>query len=384
MESIFDIIRIPIAWILKLCHSICPNYMVALLLFALVMQILLLPFAIKQQKNSVKQAKLAPKLAAISKKYAGRTDRATQQKMQQEQMDLYQRENYNMMGGCLPLLIQMPILFALYRVITQPLRYLCGLSTASVNTILTKLSELGVDTTAGYPQITAINKLRDMGAAEAASITEGIENFNFDSLPVFKMFGDKIDLAIAPKDGGWWMLLIPIVTIVALIISQMITKKFTYQPPNAGDANNNLVMKVFMYAGMPLLSGWIAYQYAAALGIYWIFRNLLSLVQQIVLSKAIPIPHFTEEDYKAAEKEMYGSSRAKKNARALDPNRERPRSLHHIDDDDDDTYDDGGRVTRYDDEDDDTSASVPKSVPSSAVEAPIKDDKNKTYKKKKK
>ena len=120
-SSVLDILRIPIAYILQFCYWVGHNYMFALLLFALIMQIILLPFAIKQQKNSIRQAKLAPKTAAIRKKYAGRDDKATQQKIQQETMDLYQRENFNPMGGCLPMLIQFPILFALFRVITQPL-----------------------------------------------------------------------------------------------------------------------------------------------------------------------------------------------------------------------------------------------------------------------
>ena len=74
--------------ILQFLDKITGNYMIALALFALIIQILMLPLAIKQQKNSIKQASLAPKVAALRKKYAGRTDKATQQKLQQETMDL--------------------------------------------------------------------------------------------------------------------------------------------------------------------------------------------------------------------------------------------------------------------------------------------------------
>ena len=77
-----DFIAVPLGWIIKVCYSLVDNYFLALLLFAIVMQILLLYFSIKQQKNSVQQAKLAPKTAAIRKKYAGRNDAQTQQKMQ--------------------------------------------------------------------------------------------------------------------------------------------------------------------------------------------------------------------------------------------------------------------------------------------------------------
>ena len=83
MSGLFDIISIPLGYILKFCYNLTNNYLLSLLLFALVMQIILCPFSIKQQKNSIKQARLAPKVAALRKKYAGRNDRATQQKMQE-------------------------------------------------------------------------------------------------------------------------------------------------------------------------------------------------------------------------------------------------------------------------------------------------------------
>ena len=335
MNGIADIIRVPIGWILQMCYKLTDNYMVALLLFALVMQIVLLPFAIKQQKNSIKQATLAPKIAALRKKYQGRNDQATQQKIQQETMDLYQRENYNPMGGCLPMLIQLPILFALFRVITQPLRYLCGVPQASVDALLQKANLVDaagkvVEQGVLYPQITLIQRLRDMGEAAATSFAEGVENFSYAALPNFTFFGGKIDLSLAPKDAGiWsWMMLIPVITVAAMIISQMITKKFTYQAPETQEAQNNMSMKIMMY-GMPFLSGYFAYLYAAAIGIYWIFRNILSFLQQMLLAKLMPIPRFTEEDYKAAEKELLGSKVKKKSNEPRDPNRPKVRSLHH-------------------------------------------------------
>ena len=81
MESIFDILYIPMGFLIRLAYSLTNNYVAAICLFALVMEILLCPIQIKQQKNSIKQAKLAPRVMAIRKKYAGRNDQATQQKM---------------------------------------------------------------------------------------------------------------------------------------------------------------------------------------------------------------------------------------------------------------------------------------------------------------
>ena len=121
-----DFIAIPLGWIIKVCYSLVDNYFLALLLFAIVMQILLLYFSIKQQKNNVQQAKLAPKTAAIRKKYAGRNDAQTQQKMQEELQAMYQKENFSPFGGCLPMLIQLPIILALYQIVIDPLHYVLG------------------------------------------------------------------------------------------------------------------------------------------------------------------------------------------------------------------------------------------------------------------
>ena len=435
IEGITDIIRVPIAFILRICHDFlnwigAGNYLFALLLFALVMQILLVPFGIKQQKNSIRQAKLAPKVAAIRNKYKGRTDKATQQKIQEETMALYQKEHFNPMSGCLPLLIQMPILFALFRVITMPMRYLASVSTEAISKMINLVNGLaakgvtGIETitsTDAYAQIKLVSNLRVLGENASTGIAKaaGVTDFDFSRIPNFKMFGGAIDLSESPaavvaRDGFWtWMLIIPVITVIALFFSQLLTKKFTYQDPTQEAAQKGCSMKVMMYA-LPFLSGYFAYMYAAAIGIYWIFRNLLSLVQQIILSKAMPLPVFTEEDYKEAEREMYKNQTKKRVKGERDPNRPKVRSLHHIDDDDDEEYVSSGSPTKYDDDEDDEAPvkeleaasvsdgedkaeKVEKAEPEDKkddgekvtklngviVEAPIKDDKGTKYKKKK-
>ena len=102
---------------LSFFNSITGSYALALLFYALVFKIVLLPFNIKQQKNQVKSAKLTPKIEIIKAKYKGRKDPQTMQKMQQEIMELQQKEGASPLSGCLPLLIQLPIIMLLYTVI---------------------------------------------------------------------------------------------------------------------------------------------------------------------------------------------------------------------------------------------------------------------------
>ena len=109
------------------------SYAIALLFYALIFKVLFLPFAIKQQKNQIAMAKLAPKMQLIRAKYRGRVDRVSQQKMQQEMMELQQKEGYSPLSGCLPLLIQLPLIIFLYNVIRKPLSFFFMLCLFSKN-----------------------------------------------------------------------------------------------------------------------------------------------------------------------------------------------------------------------------------------------------------
>ncbi|MBO5110843.1 MAG: membrane protein insertase YidC [Clostridia bacterium] len=329
MEGISDILRVPLGYIMRLCYMLTQNYLFALLLFALVMQLVLLPLGIRQQKNMVRQAALRPKEMAIRKRYAGRTDKVTQQKMNEEVMKLYQDERFNPMGGCLPLLIQMPILFALYQVITRPIRYLCGMSSATVEALKNKAIELGVNFEGvRMPEIDLAKAIRDLGI-ENFSAVEGAEKLTERLVPSMTLFGG-FDMSLIPTFASI-LVLVPILNLVITFLSSRLSRKFTYNPAQDAQAQANPSMKIMEWT-MPLMSFYIAFQVPAAIGIYWIFRSILQFIQTIILSKTFPYPKFTEEDFKRAEKEMKQNN---KNYKKIS-NVAVPHSLHHIDDDDDD------------------------------------------------
>ncbi|MBQ7940231.1 MAG: membrane protein insertase YidC [Clostridia bacterium] len=319
-----DIIAIPLGWIIKVCYSLVNNYFVALLLFALVMQIILLPFSIKQQKNSVQQAKLAPKTAAIRKKYAGRNDAQTQQKMQQEIQEMYQKEKFSPFGGCLPLLIQMPILLALYNVVMNPLRYITGISMDTINQIQTHMTDdLGIVLNPRGLYIDILNHVRE----DLPYYVEKFADLADKTLPDMTFIGTDLSqiptFTFQPFD---WLMLVPILTFVFMLLTQKITRMFTYQSPETIEAQKSPSMKIMNWS-MPLLSVWIAFSVPAAIGLYWIFRNIISCIQQIILANVIPAPRFTEEDYKRAEKEMKVPAKPRREISKVPP-----KSLHHIDD----------------------------------------------------
>ncbi len=305
-----------IGWMYE--HLCFQNYMFTLVLFALFIKLLLFPFGIKQQKNTLKQAKLRPMEMAIRKKYAGRNDRATQEKLNNELMQLYQQENFNPASGCLPLLIQMPILFGLYSVIVNPLRYISELSQPVVK-ILTDVFGTG----SSY-DINVIKAITDMGEAAKPAVLSQInaqlaaqDITNITASDIFAQIADLqhhfsvagIDLTVKPSFAFNLYLLVPILTFVFAFFSTKIIRKFSYQPAGAAQTQSSMAM---MDWTMPLFSVWISFSVPSAIAIYWILQNILSAGQQILLHKMFPIPKVTDEEIKEAELKLKGKANAKK------------------------------------------------------------------------
>ena len=323
------------------------NYVGGLLVFAVIVELLLLPFAIKQQKNSQKQAKLRPKEMAIRKKYAGRNDQKSMQAMQQDIQKLYQDEGFNPMGGCLPLLIQMPIVIVLYNIVVDPLRYVLGKAvglTSALSTYCTTARAaggLGIALGDRRGSIELLSKVKDnlggfadfryfSNAGAAAAELEGV------AVPDFSLFGiPGTNMGEIPSiTNPSWLWLIPVLTFVFYFFSMKLNRKFMYQPmaqdPQVGCSNN------MMDVTMPLMSVYIAFIVPAALGIYWMFKSVLSTLKQFIIHKTMPLPACTEEDIKNAEKELKGKYKpAPKPAGTRTTTDGRQiRSLHYIDEDD--------------------------------------------------
>ena len=368
-----NLIGTPFGYVIQFCYKLVPNYALALLLFAIFMKIVLFPLSIKQQKNSVKQATLRPKEMAIRNRYAGRTDKVTQQKVQQEVMKLYQDENYNPASGCLPLILQLVIVLAVYSVVMNPLRYVCHVDEDRVNNVSNKVIEMYTEDKASlkteglseslvkkiktnsdkFKEIKEENKKSDKKETFSSSLS-GIElinvlrvndidnfkdktdkdkllpkDFNAADLPDFKLFKNKFDLSGQPSLSDFsWLWIMPLLTFVFTFGSMKLTKKFTYQPPQQGDAA--MSMK-FMDFTMPLISTFFTFSVPAIVALYWIYQNVLSVVQQIVLKIMFPFPEFSEQDYKTAEREMFKGVKLDKKKKKTG------KAAHHIDLDDDDT-----------------------------------------------
>ena len=337
MDTLYRILAMPLNWF----YQISGNYVIAMVLYAVLIKLVLFPFGLKQQKNMVKQAALRPKEMAIRKRYAGRDDKKTQMKMQEDLQKLYQAEGFNPMAGCGPMLLQLPVIWILYRIVYGPLLYIYGISSELCKNMAAYAGELAGKTFNYKDQLQWI----DVIAGNFNKFAENVEGFtdHFATEADFTSFFDKfkifgLDLTQKPQTllGQWngaavAIILIPVLVFLAQYISMKVIRKMSYQPMQ--DMQTAASMKI-MDIGMPLMTLYMAFVFPALLGVYWIINSVLAMVQQIVLKKMYPAPVFTEEDYKKAERELSGSSKKKQAKKAAAGTKKRnPNSLHHIDDD---------------------------------------------------
>ncbi len=333
-----------LSWLTKIVGG---NYVLGLLIFALILELCMLPLSIKQHKNTLQQASLRPKEMAIRKKYAGRDDNVTKQKITQETQELYQKEGFNPAGGCLPLLIQMPIILILYQVVINPLVYVMKFSTQVSEALMTFINTsasaggLGESMVSNRGTIEIASFIREYGSEffdklenflyfnNGAEIVESIQNASW---PNFNLFG--LNLGLVPTfPQPDWLWIIPILTFFVYFGSMKLTRKLSYQPAATDRATgcSNGIMD-FM---MPIFSTYICFIVPAALGVYWMIKSVFGTLIKLILTKAMPIPTFTEEDYKAAEREIIkGKPAASTASRDRAPSGKPVRSLHHIDDED--------------------------------------------------
>ena len=308
------------------------SYAIALLFYALIFKVLFLPFAIKQQKNQIAMARLTPKIYLIRAKYRGRNDRVTQQKMQQEIMELQQKEGYNPLSGCLPLLIQLPLIIFLYNVIRSPLSYIAKVPEGLVKALNKAFT--GEDVALKkINEIDLVSKIKD--PANAAIIEgvshEGATISNY-SIPNFDLWG--MDMSVNPSFKAISLLvLIPFIAAALQWFTMWVTRKLNANPMTSlqsQDPQAQMSMRIMDFV-FPLMTLFLAFNFSGMLGIYWIYQSVIAIVQTVIISTAMPLPKFTEEEIKAMKKAQRQQEKAQRAALKTQP---KYRSLHYIDEDD--------------------------------------------------
>ena len=311
MTAIFDILAVPLGWLLHFIYQFIPNYFVAIFLFTLLVRIITFPLSLKSQKTQAERAKLAPRLERIQKKYS-----QDKQKLQQKTMELYEKENVSMTGGCLPMLVQFVVLFGIISVIYKPLTHLQNIPAAVTNTAIVTVTN-PVDEEG--KEIPTENKITKADAAEGSYYRE------LRMLKVLDANKDEVIAAIDAMDAdarnnisgaeyyeqmqtirknfdffGQTMLdnpwnsekgfqgisilwLIPLISGLTALASSLISMRFmkvSGGQDQPGQGCSNVMMMVLM----PAFSLFITFTVPGGVGIYWICSNIIAVIQTIVLN----------------------------------------------------------------------------------------------------
>lgn len=304
-----------------------PNIGLAIILFTIVIYLLMLPLTIKQQKFTKFSAKMNPELQAIQKKYQGKNDNDSMMKMQAETKEIYAKYGVNPTGSCLQLLIQMPILFALYRVIYAIPAYVAKVKEAFfplVDSLIAKTGssdfmqtltsaaafkkQFGNDAyvagTTEYVQNTYIDVLNRASNADWTALAEKYPELGneitatLDQLDVYNNFLG-LNIGYSPWDTikmEWvadernWLLIVGAVAIPLLsALTQWLNVKLSPSQANNNNAspeeNPMMASMKTMNTMMPLMSAFFCFTLPAGMGIYWIAGAVVRMIQMVAINK---------------------------------------------------------------------------------------------------
>lgn len=279
MGGILNILYVPFGWILHFIFSFIQSYGWSLIIFTILMRLVMFPLSISQQKSSAKQARLQPKIKKIQQRFAG-----NQAKINEEMQKLYDRENYSMMNaGCLPLLIQMPIIMGLFGVIYKPITYVLRLPADSVKVLTETAKKILEDAgqwgsrSATIVELSVLN-MKDQvlaGSGVSQDVADTIQNFDFHflglplgSVPSFK------------EPSILWI--IPILSFVSSLLMGVYT--FMKQRKTNPEMAKNPMMGCMSFV-MPIFSLVLAFQFPVGIGIYWTMSNIVGLIQTVIVNQ---------------------------------------------------------------------------------------------------
>ena len=282
----------PLGWIIEQIYNLVANYGLAIIIFTVIVKLILLPLNIKSQKAMRKQQKIQPILQELQKKYAN-----DQEKLQKEMMKLYKENNVSMTGGCLPMLIQMPILIGLYQVIQKPLSYLMGVDWMAEDVInkVYMLRDTMADQIGNLATQTEemLAKMSQIQLSQWAEIVNGptdpwVINFNFLGLNLANTPSAAINYIMRLDFSNWGVIALLLIPVLA-VVSQVLTTKLTQiqSGQNTKDNSDNPAnqMSKSMMMMMPLMTGLFTFTLPSGIGIYWIVSSITQLLQQLALNK---------------------------------------------------------------------------------------------------
>ena len=332
MDAIFNFIGEIFGYVLMFFNNIFGNFGVAIIVFTIFTRLLMFPLTIKQQKTSANMQRLQPKMKEIQDKYGN--DKV---KYNEEVQKLYEREGASPTSGCLPMLIQLPLFYGLYRAICMPLTCTLHLNITEgvLGTAIERVKSLAdvytSTTSSYYSQINVIEAVRNIvenggyakyGFTQAEiNALQPIEavsrNFNFLGIDLLSV-------------AEFWnpALILTVVVFIASAGGMYLSNKLTGMSAQAAAGGCSPNMMGIM---MGLMSAWISFTVPSAMALYWSCTSIIAPFQTVIVQKFYnaAILNAKSEAQRAAkikleEAEIIRAVNAAKGARKFAPNYELP------------------------------------------------------------
>ena len=341
--SISDIIQVPFGYLMDWLYVLTHNYGVALIIFSIAVQLVMLPMTAKSKKSMMKMSRLQPRMQELQRRYAD-----DPQRQNQALQELYREEGVSMGGGCLWSFLPMLILIPLYTVVREPIVYMLHESQEVAQQIIEVIKTAAPEAFTSndfYSQIAAAQLLpqyADLVKEAIPTISEqtlqGI-NFSFlginlGEIPQFNVFAATF--WVWPKIGAFLLALLSAGNqVVTMLISQkmndsVITNKDGIQDKEtAQNSQAAQTSKIMMYT-MPLMMLWIGFTVPASLSLYWFVGGVVRTAEDVVLTKkyrtiydaedAERLKRRMEQDRIEAEKERIRAERRAANPDGITEN----------------------------------------------------------------
>lgn len=278
MTRLYEILGIPFGFVISLFYAMTGNYLLSIFCLTVIVRLCLLPSAISQQKGMAKQARLQPKLRKIQKKYEG-----NQQKIQEETQALYQREGTSAMtSGCLPTLIQLPIMIGLFQVNYHPFSMVLRIEDSVVEALKAAAEPFVTSSqnSAYRMELYALANFNSIDKSAIPGLTEDMISKIELFMERFSLFG--LDLSVIPnykEPSIYWI--VPIISgLIALGMS--LYSQYRQKKTNPDMAKNPMMGCMTLY--MPAMQIFFAFLFPISVGIYTIMSSALSFIQMVILN----------------------------------------------------------------------------------------------------
>lgn len=341
--SLADIIQVPFGYLMGWLYQFTNNYGIALILFSIIVQLVMLPMTAKSKKSMMKMSRLQPRMQEIQRRYAD-----DPQRQNAAIQAMYKEEGVSMGGGCLWSLVPMLIIIPLYTVVRQPLVYMLHESLETANQIVDVLKTAAPEafgSNAYYNQITAaqlIPQYADVLKEAIPTISDTVLNgvnfgflgCNLGLIPPFNVFASTF--WTWPNVGLFLLALLSAGNqVVTMWINQkmndsVVTNKDGIQDKEtAQNSQAAQTGKVMMYT-MPLMMLWIGFTVPASLSLYWLIGGVVRTIEDMLLTKkyrtqydaedAERLKRRLEQDRIEAEKEQQRAERRAANPDGITEN----------------------------------------------------------------